>query len=323
MVAVRARALRALLARCSPKCHRGAASSSSAAASFSRLNGAVRSPAAPSSRSRRLLPDPRAAAGAAAQARSLASAAARGGVGVGAHESGTEDDEQEEAQEWAVEWEDSEDDGYEAEIGDGGDGGGVVLRGLKWGERALAVAQEVLAKHFGDDVAMFAFKVSPKGYVYVRLDKLTNMYGCPDIEEIESFNRLFKQKLDEIIERGEIPLDLALEASYLILVSSPGAERLLKVPEDLDRFKDMAMRVQYLSEGENDLVSKQNLLKDGIFLLESVDTQAEHCIWKLADVKENRAEAGKGRPLNRKQRDWRLQTSFTAVKKATLYLDSN
>lgn len=38
-------------------------------------------------------------------------------------------------------------------------------------------------------------------------------YGCPDIEEIESFNRLYKQKLDEIIERGEIPLDLALEAS--------------------------------------------------------------------------------------------------------------
>jgi hypothetical protein len=42
-----------------------------------------------------------------------------------------------------------------------------------------------------------------------------NRYGCPDIEEIESFNRLYKQKLDEIIERGEIPLDLAVEASYL------------------------------------------------------------------------------------------------------------
>jgi len=106
-------------------------------------------------------------------------------------------------------------------------------------------------------------------------------------------------------------------------VSSPGAERLLKVPEDLDRFKDMAMRVQYLAEGDNDLMSKQNLLKDGIFLRESVDIQAEHCVWKLADVKENRAEAGKGRPLNRKQKDWRLQTSFTAVKKVTLYLDSS
>lgn len=247
------------------------------------------------------------------QMRFLASEAARGGVGG----RGAAADSEEEAQEWAVEWEDSEDDGYEPEIGDGGDGGGVALRGVGWGERALVAAEEVLAGHFGDDIAMFAFKVSLKGYVYVRLDKLTDVYGCPDIEEIEKFNRLYKQKLDEIVERGEISLDLALE------VSSPGAERLLKVPEDLDRFKDMAMRVQYLAEGNSDLASKQSLLKDGIFLLESVNAEAGHCVWRLADVKENRAEAGKGRPLNRKQRDWRLQTCFTAVKKVTLYLDAN
>ncbi|XP_062189539.1 uncharacterized protein LOC133892659 [Phragmites australis] len=309
-----AQALRALLARCSTKCLRRASHSSSAAASFPGLRGAAASLDSPAPQSRRLLPAPRAAAHAPTRTRALASEAARGGGG-GAREGGLGDEE--EAQEWAVEWEDSEDEGVEAEVGDGGDGGGVVLRDVAWGARALAAAEEVLSERFGDDVAMFAFKVSPKGYVYVRLDKLTNRYGCPGIEEIESFNRLYKQKLDEIIETGEIPLDLALE------VSSPGAERLLKVPEDLDRFKDMAMRVQYLVEGDNDLVSKQSLLKDGVFLLESVDIQAEHCVWKLADVKENRAEAGKGRPLNRKQKDWRLQTSFTAVKKATLYLDSN
>ncbi|CAN6181290.1 unnamed protein product [Urochloa humidicola] len=310
--AARAQALRALLARCSTKCPRRASpspSSPATAASFSSLHRAAPSHSAPASRTHRLSQEPPRAAP--TQTRSLASEAARGGAG--GRDAGAEGD----GEEWAVEWEDSEDDGYDPEIGDGGDGGGVALRDVKWGEHALAAAQEVLAGHFGDDLAMFAFKVSSKGYVYVRLDKLTNMYGCPDIEEIESFNRLYKQKLDEIIERGEIPLDLALE------VSSPGAERLLKVPEDLDRFKDMAMRVQYLTEGDNDLVSKQNLLKDGIFLLESVDTQTEHCVWKLADVKENRAEAGKGRPLNRKQRDWRLQTSFTSVKKVTLYLDSN
>ncbi|CAL5091361.1 unnamed protein product [Urochloa decumbens] len=315
MAAGRAQALRALLARCSTKCPRRASPSpsSSAATSFSSLRRAAPSPSAPAPRTHRLSPAPPRAARARTPTptRSLASEAARGGVG------GREGDDEGEAQEWAVEWEDSEDDGYDPEIGDGGDGGGVALRDVKWGERALAAAQEVLGEHFGDDLDMFAFKVSPKGYVYVRLDKLTNMYGCPDIEEIESFNRLYKQKLDEIIERGEIPLDLALE------VSSPGAERLLKVPGDLDRFKDMAMRVQYFAEGDNNLVSKQNLLKDGIFLLESVDTQAEHCIWKLADVKENREEAGKGRPLNRKQKDWRLQTSFSLVKKVTLYLNSN
>jgi hypothetical protein len=37
-------------------------------------------------------------------------------------------------------------------------------------------------------------------------------YGCTDIEEIETFNRLYKQKLDEIVERGKISLELALEA---------------------------------------------------------------------------------------------------------------
>lgn len=60
------------------------------------------------------------------------------------------------------------------QIGDGGDGGGIVLGDAKWGERALSVAREVLNLHFSEDLVLFAFKVSPRGYVYVRLDKLTN-----------------------------------------------------------------------------------------------------------------------------------------------------
>ncbi|KAF0907488.1 hypothetical protein E2562_017413 [Oryza meyeriana var. granulata] len=299
MAHARAQAIRALLARCSTECPRRAGAASSC------VRRAVLPYCSPGTYSRSILPAVGAAG--AVRTRSLAS---RAHGGAGSVKAGAEVEEEEsDSQEWMVEWEEEED--AEPEIGDGGDGGGVVLRDVKWGQRALAAAEEVLGEHFGDDVAMFAFKVSPKGYVYVRLDKLTNRYGCPGIEEIESFNKLYKQKLDEIIEQGEIPLDLAIEAR---------AERLLKVPEDLDRFKDMAMRVQYLVEGD-DVVPNQILQKDGIFLLESVDIQGEHCIWKLADVKENRAEAGKGRPLNRKQRDWRLQTSFKAVKKATLYLD--
>uniref|UniRef100_A0A0D9WVL9 DUF7912 domain-containing protein n=1 Tax=Leersia perrieri TaxID=77586 RepID=A0A0D9WVL9_9ORYZ len=300
MAHARAQAIRALLARCSTECPIRTAAARAAA--FWILRRAALPYCSPGSFPR--IPLPAAGVAGADWTRSLASR----GAGAGGGEAGAEEDEEEgEAQEW----EEEEDEDVEPEIGDGGDGGGVALRDVKWGNRALEAAEEVLAEHFGDDVAMFAFKVSPKGYVYVRLDKLTNRYGCPDIEEIESFNKLYKQKLDEIIEQGEIPLDLAIEAR---------AERLLKVPGDLARFKDMAMRVQYLVEGD-DLVSKQILQKDGIFLLESVDIQAEHCTWKLANVKENRDEGGKGRPLNRKQRDWRLQTSFKAVKKATLYLD--
>jgi hypothetical protein len=36
-------------------------------------------------------------------------------------------------------------------------------------------AEEVLAAHFADDITIFAFKLSPKGYAYVRLDKLTDV----------------------------------------------------------------------------------------------------------------------------------------------------
>ncbi|CAL9077133.1 uncharacterized protein LOC103982956 [Musa acuminata AAA Group] len=225
---------------------------------------------------------------------------------------GGEQPDESEVEECIIEWEEEEE--AEPVLGDGGDGGGVVLGGVRWGERVLSVAREVLDLHFGEDLVMYALKVSPRGYVYVRLDKLTNKYGCPSIEEIESFNSLYKKRLDEMLESGEMPLDLALE------VSSPGAERLLKVPEDLNRFKEMPVRVQYLEE-EEAAESKRHQQKVGVFLIELIDADARQCVWKLADVRENRAESGKGRPLSRKQRDWRLQLPFKAVKKVTLYSD--
>lgn len=59
------------------------------------------------------------------------------------------------------------------QIGDGGDGGGVVLQDVPWGEGALSIAHDVLLQ-FGDDMKLYAFKTTPRGYVYVRLDKLSN-----------------------------------------------------------------------------------------------------------------------------------------------------
>ncbi|KAM7468466.1 hypothetical protein LguiB_016028 [Lonicera macranthoides] len=202
-------------------------------------------------------------------------------------------------------WEEEEDEA-EAKIGDGGDGGGVVLQNCPWGERALSLAREVLLQ-FGDGMELFSFKTTPRGYIYVRLDKLSNEYGCPSMEEIESYSREYKKRVDEVGALGEIPNDLALE------VSSPGAERLLKVPDDLDRFKDMPMRVSYVEE-----VGPE---KNGVFYVESVETESGSCAWRLADVKENRDPSAKGRPLSRKQKDWRLKLPYAMFKKVTLYLD--
>ncbi|KAK8957545.1 hypothetical protein KSP39_PZI000455 [Platanthera zijinensis] len=216
-----------------------------------------------------------------------------------------------EDEDWGVEWEEEEE--TEPAMGDGGDGGGVVLGNVKWGEHALSLAREVLHS-FGDDIALYAFKVSPKGYIYVRLDRLTNRYGCPDIEEIENFNKLYKKRLDEAGEAGAIPTDMALE------VSSPGAERLLDFSRDLNRFREMAMWVRYLEENENPGQHKQPV--ERVLVFESMEGGAECCVFKLADVKENRAELGKGRPLTRKLKDWRLGLPFKSILRIKLYLDS-
>lgn len=204
-------------------------------------------------------------------------------------------------------WE--EEDEAEPEIGDGGDGGGVVLQNCPWGECALALAHEVLLQ-FGEGMELFSFKTTPRGYIYVRLDKLSHEYGCPSMDEIESYSRQYKRRLDEIGASGEIPDDLALE------VSSPGAERLLKVPDDLYRFKDMPMRVDYIEDLEAKCPEK-----NGIFFLESMETETGRCVWRLADVKENRDLSAKGRPLSRKQKDWRLDLPYAMFKRVTLYLD--
>ncbi|KAI3825191.1 hypothetical protein L1987_06668 [Smallanthus sonchifolius] len=204
-------------------------------------------------------------------------------------------------------WEDEDE--TEPQIGDGGDGGGVVLHNCPWGERVLSIAQDVLLQ-FGDDIEIFAFKTSPRGYIYVRLDRLCNEYGCPSMEDIQSYSHEYKKKLDEAGAVGDIPSDLALE------VSSPGADRLLRIPDDLQRFKNMAMRVKYVEHDD-----PRSHGKEGIFFLESVETESGSCVWRLADVKENRDPSSKGRPLTRKQKDWRLKLPYEKLDQVTLYLD--
>ncbi|ESQ28330.1 hypothetical protein EUTSA_v10018935mg [Eutrema salsugineum] len=198
----------------------------------------------------------------------------------------------------------------EPKLGDGGDGGGVVLGGVPWGERALSIAAEVVKQSEEEDLQLFAFRTSPRGYIYVRLDKLSNEYGCPTMDELEKFSREFKERLDDAGATKAVPEDLALE------VSSPGADRLLRVPEDLQRFKEMPMRVSYEEE-----TNSRKAVKSAVFLLDSVDAESEICIWKLADVRENRDPKSKGRPLSRKQKDLRVKIPFTDHKKITLYVD--
>ncbi|KAK4395677.1 hypothetical protein Sango_1722000 [Sesamum angolense] len=190
----------------------------------------------------------------------------------------------------------------EPEVGDGGDGGGVVLQNCPWGKRALSIAQDVLLE-FGEEMKLFAFKTSPRGYIYVRLDKLSNEYGCPAWRRSSLSVANIRKSWMKLVQ-GEIPDDLALA------VSSPGADRLLRVPDDVLRFRDMPMVVSYL-QGSDSRCPEKN----GVYFLDTIETESRCCVWKLADVRENRDPSAKGRPLSRKQKDCRLKLPYDMIKR--------
>lgn len=101
-------------------------------------------------------------------------------------------------------------------------------------------------------------------------------------------------------------------------MSSPGVERVVQIPHELERFKERAMYVKYVNEMD---AAGSTSESDGVFRLISADMETKCCTWGLADVRINREKAGKGRPLSKKQREWRLSTNFDSLHLVRLYSD--
>ncbi|TKY74160.1 Ribosome maturation factor RimP [Spatholobus suberectus] len=209
-----------------------------------------------------------------------------------------------------------EEEEYEEEAGvpyagDGGAGGGISLAGTWWDKKALAIAKEVTLS-FDGDLQIYAFKTLVNSTIQVRIEKLSNKSGSPSMEDIEAFSATYRAKLDEAELAKFVPDNICLE------VSSPGVERIVRIPDDLDRFKDRPMYVKYaINDDSNNPAAEGN----GVFKLESLDMETKCCTWGLADVKVNRQKAGKGRPLNKKQREWRLSTPFDSLRFVRLHSD--
>ncbi|WCJ43422.1 hypothetical protein M5689_024160 [Euphorbia peplus] len=202
-----------------------------------------------------------------------------------------------------------EDEEEELFVGDGSGGGGISLAGTWWDKEALTIAEQV-CQSFDGDLKLYAFKTLPNSTVQVRIERLTNKSGSPNMEDIQTFSRTYRERLDEAGLANSVPEKLALE------VSSPGVERVVRVPDELDRFKDRVMYVKYMSETSAENSSPES---DGIFRLISFDIETKCCTWGLADVRINREKAGKGRPLNKKQREWRLITPFHSLRLVRIY----
>ncbi|KAF8063723.1 Subtilisin BL [Scenedesmus sp. PABB004] len=182
-------------------------------------------------------------------------------------------------------------------------GPGVLTGNVAWGDAALGVARAVLDAPENGSLRLYLFRaVVPSRTIEVRLDRLDDPYGSPELEDIERFSRAFAAGLEA--ELG------AEEAGAIMLeVSSPGAERTLIIPQDLQRFKELPMRVDYVSD-----VGKQ---ASAVLRFVELDQAEGSSTWELADVKANAAVKGRG--LTKKQRAARIMIPLAELSRVRIH----
>lgn len=196
--------------------------------------------------------------------------------------------------------------------------------GTPWGKAALAVARSILDDDTGDssELSLWSFKAYPASKrVEVRLDKLTDRYGSPSLDDVSSFSRKFAELLAEALgeeEAGEIEVE----------ASSAGAARRLRLPRDLERFLEMPLAVSPKAGS----AAAETIPKPHPAPLRAVsirggggrggesgdDGEEATVVFATADVRVTRG--GRGR-LTKKQLEARFEVSVSDLDKVTLYVD--
>ncbi len=117
----------------------------------------------------------------------------------------------------------------------------------------------------------------------IELDNLADRRGAVNLQDCETYSRRLVEILDSAIESQDqnilegLPPEFT-EENYSISVESAGAERILRLPGDLDRFKDLPLKVRY-SDGETvhaDLMvyfSSENDMNGLVFLFKEFNSK--------------------------------------------------
>jgi ribosome maturation factor RimP len=158
--------------------------------------------------------------------------------------------------------------------------------GTEWGQTGLDVLKEVLGDdEFGGELEIFSYKVSAeRKRIYISIDAVNDKFGSPTLDQLGAVSRSY----NNVLEEKGFPDDVALE------VASPGAERQLRLPHELERFRDLTMKVTYAASAEEE-GAEGTLTK--VLDVENIDADGSPT-FKLADVEENRPQAKKGQGMN-------------------------
>jgi len=115
----------------------------------------------------------------------------------------------------------------------------VETKRLTWAVAGLEATRRILSRAPLDQLTLHSFNVDVvRRQLKICLDKYMDPYGSPSVDEISIFSEQLKEDLEEVL--GASTVD-CLEFE----VSTPGAERRVRVPFELQRFQHLPMKVTY------------------------------------------------------------------------------
>lgn len=177
----------------------------------------------------------------------------------------------------------------------------------EWEQIALEKAQESLQP----EMAVYAFQVhfqKNEIKIQVLLDKLSDKYGSPNVEDCELFSRNYSSRLQQLTEEGKLPENYSLE------VSSAGAEREIRYPQDMERFRSYPMKVQYI--GDNDKIISR------VFTF--VETKGSTTYWQSVETKlqrKQKLQQKAGQKKGKKAKVEMFEIEKNKIQRINLYLD--
>jgi ribosome maturation factor RimP len=200
---------------------------------------------------------------------------------------------------------------------------GISTGGVGWGEAAAAAAAAVLSADPAlAGLALWSLATDARAArLSIRLDKPGDPFGSPSLDEVAAFAAAFGRAFEE-------GAGAEVAAGVEVEVSSPGAERTLRVPGDLPRFADLPMAVTLSDAATAAALSGGCGAPKGgpprpsgspfLFSLVQVDEAAGTVEWRPADVRANRGPTGR---LTKAQKDVRVCVGVEAVLGVRLWLD--
>lgn len=179
------------------------------------------------------------------------------------------------------------------------------------GATALSTARDVLAAH--PDVAplglaLYSFRAVPSARrVAVRLDALTSPTGSPSLDDVAAFSTAYAAALEATL--GE---DTA--GSLEVEASSPGADRVLRLPSDLARFASLPLAVVPVPGSP-----AAATLPGSPAVLQFVEMTGEGgAVFCVPDTRATRGQSGR---LTAKQKAARYEVSVSDLDRVTLHVD--